>query len=737
MSGRINDGDEDIPVRQRDRERVFAWLKRVQDDVTCDIAFIKKEFVPSSRMYTHDGDTYYGKLKLGDDIISEGDFVKVKLQDPETVDGEDVDVHIAQVVCMWEDIYKEMWIEHRWFYYPESTRLGRLSCHHRYEILETDHVEENVVDVIQAKVNVVPEDSPDVELDSENYLCHLFYSPHVGLVKKISGKDRTERGLSYSRRRSMDHGVYHTLRPDDSKEKDDDDDDEDDDDDAMDVETKSSSGNENRGLIVNAESVFSDACRRLQLSAIPPSLPCREKERESIEGFIREAIESAGTILSLSKKKLISRTHSYIYTQTGTRTASSLYISGLPGTGKTATVLEVIRRLHREQKSGKIPPFRFLEINAMRLKHPRDVYSQVWRFIGPRQSKSYVEGSTTTVGVSDRAGEEFSHYREWGHYKTAIEAAQMLTQTLSKPCPKRQFAVILVDELDFLKTKDQKVLYNLLEWPTWRHSRLLVVGIANTMDLPERLLPKLSSRLALQRIVFKPYNRDQIEKIVSTRLRDLNAFSNSAIEICARKVSSISGDVRRALQICRRAAENRLFEFRQPRRTIATTTTTTTTTLTATTTTGLTTSLPNIESTTITDITRPLEIADVTEAVKELSQGHMTRAICDASTYERILLVALSLKLEENGVESIEFVDVYRKFRSICVTHSEVAAHAVPGPEQVLRMCERLAESNILLLPPSREFGNRVPRVELNCQCDDVAWALQHDSHLSTWIKYS
>ena len=97
MSGRINDGDEDIPVRQRDRERVFAWLKRVQNDVTCNIEFIKKEFVSNSKMYTHDGDTYYSKLKLGDDIISEGDFVKVKLKDTETVDGEDVDVRSVGV----------------------------------------------------------------------------------------------------------------------------------------------------------------------------------------------------------------------------------------------------------------------------------------------------------------------------------------------------------------------------------------------------------------------------------------------------------------------------------------------------------------------------------------------------------------------------------------------------------------------------------------------------------------
>lgn len=36
-----------------------------------------------------------------------------------------------------------------------------------------------------------------------------------------------------------------------------------------------------------------------------------------------------------------------------------------------------------------------------------------------------------------------------------------------------------------------QVLYNLFEWPTRANSRLVVVGIANTMDLPERLLPKV------------------------------------------------------------------------------------------------------------------------------------------------------------------------------------------------------------------------------------------------------
>lgn len=59
---------------------------------------------------------------------------------------------------------------------------------------------------------------------------------------------------------------------------------------------------------------------------------------------------------------------------------------------------------------------------------------------------------------------------------------------------------MLVDELDLLATKNEKVLYNLFEWPTRRGSRLIVIGIANTMDLPERLSSRVSSRMGACRV---------------------------------------------------------------------------------------------------------------------------------------------------------------------------------------------------------------------------------------------
>jgi len=58
-------------------------------------------------------------------------------------------------------------------------------------------------------------------------------------------------------------------------------------------------------------------------------------------------------------------------------------------------------------------------------------------------------------------------------------------------------------------------------------------------------------RVGLIRLAFEPYNHHQLIKIVHSRLEGNNAFDPDAIELCARKVSAVSGDARRALDICR------------------------------------------------------------------------------------------------------------------------------------------------------------------------------------------
>ena len=53
-----------------------------------------------------------------------------------------------------------------------------------------------------------------------------------------------------------------------------------------------------------------------------------------------------------------------------------------------------------------------------------------------------------------------------------------------------------MDELDQLMTTKQDVVYNFFNWPTLVNSKLIVLAVANTMDLPERVMTgRVRSRL--------------------------------------------------------------------------------------------------------------------------------------------------------------------------------------------------------------------------------------------------
>lgn len=54
-----------------------------------------------------------------------------------------------------------------------------------------------------------------------------------------------------------------------------------------------------------------------------------------------------------------------------------MYVSGVPGTGKTATVHEVMRCLQHAADADEIPPFHFIEINGMKMTDPHQAYVQI------------------------------------------------------------------------------------------------------------------------------------------------------------------------------------------------------------------------------------------------------------------------------------------------------------------------------------------------------------------------
>ena len=51
--------------------------------------------------------------------------------------------------------------------------------------------------------------------------------------------------------------------------------------------------------------------------------------------------------------------------------------------------------------------------------------------------------------------------------------------------------IVCIDEVDHLLTKERTIVYDLLEWPYLSRHVLIVIGIANSVDLVEKSLPLL------------------------------------------------------------------------------------------------------------------------------------------------------------------------------------------------------------------------------------------------------
>uniref|UniRef100_A0A9L0RIF9 Cell division control protein n=1 Tax=Equus caballus TaxID=9796 RepID=A0A9L0RIF9_HORSE len=234
-------------------------------------------------------------------------------------------------------------------------------------------------------------------------------------------------------------------------------------------------------------------------TAVPDRLPAREKEMNVIRNFLREHI--------CGKK------------------AGSLYLSGAPGTGKTACLSRILQDLKKELKG-----FKTIMLNCMSLRSAQAVFPAIAQEI-------------CQEGVSRPAGKDMM--RKLENHMTA-EKGPMI--------------VLVLDEMDQLDSKGQDVLYTLFEWPWLSNSRLVLIGIANTLDLTDRILPRLQAREKCKpRLLnFPPYTKNQIATILQDRLNQVSrdwVVDDAAIQFCARKVSAVSGDVRKALDVCRRAIE--------------------------------------------------------------------------------------------------------------------------------------------------------------------------------------
>lgn len=59
----------------------------------------------------------------------------------------------------------------------------------------------------------------------------------------------------------------------------------------------------------------------------------------------------------------------------------ALYISGVPGVGKTAIVNKVVRELMLLSTDSDLPQFKYVFLNGMKLNKPEKIYNQLLQVI--------------------------------------------------------------------------------------------------------------------------------------------------------------------------------------------------------------------------------------------------------------------------------------------------------------------------------------------------------------------
>ena len=249
----------------------------------------------------------------------------------------------------------------------------------------------------------------------------------------------------------------------------------------------------------NANTVYHRARQLFSRCSAPGKLIGREDERREISTFLKNSVESSSS--------------------------GCLYISGPPGTGKSALIGEVSQEyVDSDQLNMSV-------VNCMSVRSAKDLSQKL----------------TEDLGLKDNAG--FSYLRSCFDGSNAAEEGKYL---------------VVLDEVDCLVDLDLELLYSLFEWSMQPDSRLVLIGIANALDLTDRFLPRLKSRnIKPELLPFMPYSAAQIAEVLTSKLKSLCPTGSqfvpflhpAAIQFCAKKVATQTGDLRKAFDICKRAVE--------------------------------------------------------------------------------------------------------------------------------------------------------------------------------------
>lgn len=167
-------------------------------------------------------------------------------------------------------------------------------------------------------------------------------------------------------------------------------------------------------------------------------------------------------------------------------------------------------------------------------------------------------------------------------------------------------------------------------------------------------------------------------------------------------MAAVSGDARRALEICRRAAE--LADYRAKKL------------------------LPIPNSAAAGKML--VRMADVEAAIQEMFQAPHIQVMRSSSKLSKIFLAAMVYEGHKTGMSETTFDKLAITVSCLCTSNGE----KFPGWDMLLKVGCKLGECRILLCEPG--VKHKLQKLQLNFPSDDVSFALKDSKELPWLAKY-
>ncbi|XP_040569412.1 cell division control protein 6 homolog [Lepeophtheirus salmonis] len=362
------------------------------------------------------------------------------------------------------------------------------------------------------------------------------------------------------------------------------------------------------------------------------------------------------------------------------RKGRSLYVSGAPGTGKTACIQYLLQRDFQNAFQ------KFVFVNCMSLRTPSAIFGHIAKELGIGESED------PQSDIEKRITSSSSNF------------------------------LLVLDEIDQLESKNQEILYTLFEWPFLHETQLTLVGIANALNLTDRILPRLKLRTGIcpQQLSFPAYSRQEINDIISDRLKGVGDENSApvihpnAIKFLAGKIAALSGDIRMALDVCRRAVE--MAELKARKQTL----------------------LTNSENSTFPTVDLPLILKIVNEVYGSRVSSSLKDSDANLPLVQKLLIASLLLmttdhesienKRKKKVCKEVPFCKLYRTYVNVCKKRN-----MAPIPESECISMTSLLDSRglIALRLTGKRKEPRLSQVSLRIDEKEVEAALKDKTLLS------